>query len=398
MSRKLFLSSILLVGILGVNLPAAEAAPRYRVVASTERRVGPLLVTEETVQVGDDPIDRFTLHRMRKPRVESHGALLLMPGGGSNFAFYTADDKGDELLSFAAFFALQGIDVWGYSPRTRGFALGACSGEVDCSGMRDWGMQSVVEDGLYIRRRIGRVYGTEKPIVGGISLGAMSTLALLNAAPDAWAGAVIWEGMLYSGDPIVRNANQVVCDELEQRIAQGELWDDATYPGIRFLYDLAIADPEGATPVPGFPVGFTNRQVYLAALTTPQHAPPAYVPGYTLAVGDLSGFTFAAEARLAMLILQLNAYDPLALVRDYTCALAGERTFTRNLPKFTAPVYVIGSGHAFGAWMGDNIDLLGSTDITRVYNPAFGHGDLFATPDHRRMLERPLLEWLVRVL
>jgi hypothetical protein len=122
------------------------------------------------------------------------------------------------------------------------------------------------------------------------------------------------------------------------------------------------------------------------------------VPGYTLAVGDPTGFTFSSEARLAMLVLQLNNYDPLALVRDYTCALAGERTFTRHLPSFTAPVYAIGSGHSFGAWMRDNVALLGSTDVTWNYTPAFGHGDLFATPNHRRLLEKPLFDWLKRVL
>jgi pimeloyl-ACP methyl ester carboxylesterase len=397
--KNLILAALLLATFASALLPAPAEGARFRVVARQERRVGPLAVTEETVQVGSDPIARFTLHRMRRSGETPHGALLLMPGGGSNFAFYTADENGHELQSFAAYFAQRGIDVWGYSPRTRGLAPGACAGSaVDCSGMRDWGMQSVVDDGLYIRERIRRVYGGKKPVVGGISLGAMSTLALLNAAPDAWAGAVVWEGMLYSEDPVVLNANRVVCDDLEAQIAGGALWDDTTYPGVRFLYDQATADPDGPTQVPGFPPGFTNRQAYLAALTTPQPAPPSYVPGYTLAVGDLNGFTIASEARLAMLVLQLNHYEALALVRDYTCALAGERTFTDHLPRFRAPVYEIGSGHAFGAWMGDNIELLGSTDITRRYNPTFGHGDLFAHPDHVRLLEQPLLRWLKRVL
>ena len=65
---------------------------------------------------------------------------------------------------------------------------------------------------------------------------------------------------------------------------------------------------------------------------------------------------------------------------------------------FTAPVYAIGSGHGFGAWMGDNLDLLGSADVTWSYQPDFAHGDGFATPDHRRLVEQPLAEWLRRVL
>src|SRR5690349_15371627 len=131
--------------------------------------------------------------------------------------------------------------------------------------------------------------------------------------------------MIYSANPVVRAANQVTCDEVEARIAAGELGDETNYPLIRLLYDLAVADPNGPTPLPGF-TGLTNRQVFLALLTTPQPAPPGYVPGYTLVVGSIAedGFTFSAEERLAMLIVRLNHYEPLALIRDYTCALAGE--------------------------------------------------------------------------
>lgn len=396
MDRRIFVLAAFL--LLVATAASASGPSGYQVVSVTVRGVGPLTVTEEVVQVGGDPAARFTLHRMRKAHAASRGAMLIMPGGASNFTFYAADEDGKELQSFAAYFALRGIDVWGYSPRTRFLAPGACSGAVDCSGMVDWGMQSVVDDALYIRERIRQVRGAEKPVIAGLSLGAMSTLALMNAAPGKWAGAVVWEGMLYSEDPAVLSANQVVCDQLEARIAAGEIWDDALYPVIRLLYDLAVADPNGPTPLPGFPPGFTNRQVYLATLTTPQPAPPAFVPGYTLVVGDLTGFTYSSEARLATLILQLNNYEALALIRDYTCALAGERTFTGNLASFTAPVYAIGAGHGFGAWMGDNIDLLGSTDVTWNYIPEFGHADHFGTPDHRRVLEKPLFDWLKRVL
>lgn len=397
MPRKIAFAFIALV----VFALGASAQPgAYQVVETETRRVGPLTVTEETIQVGDDPAARFTLHRMFKENAGRRGALLMMPGGGSNFAFYSADEDGREMQSFAAFFALRGIEVWGYSPRTRGLAPGACSGAIDCSGMATWGMQAVVDDGLYIRERMREVLGEEKPLLGGLSLGAMSALAMLDARPGDWAGAVIWEGMIYSTDPVVLAANQVVCDDLEAQIAAGVLWDETNYPLIRLLYELATNDPNGPTPLPGFPPGFTNRQIYLLLLSAPQPAPPAYVPGYTLAVGSVEEdrFFYSSEERLAMLVLQLNHYEPMALIRDYTCALAGERTFTDNLGSFTAPVYAIGGGHGFGGWMGDNIALLGSTDVTWNYVPEFGHGDHFASPDHRTLLEKPLFEWMKRVL
>lgn len=384
------------------SLPAHATADiaGYHVVAVTERQVGPLTVTEETVQVGEDPTARFTLHRLskRQSAAASRGAILLLPAGASNFDFYAADEDGKELQSFAAFFALRGFDVWGYSPRTRGLAPGACSGAVDCSGMVSWGMQSVVNDALYIRERIREVYGARKPVIGGLSLGAMSTLATMNASPQDWAGAVIWEGMIYSEDPVVLAANAEVCAGLEAQLAAGVLWDDANYPVIRLLYALATQDPDGPSPLPGFE-GLTNRQVFIALLSTPQPAPPAYVPGYTLVAGNLAeGFLYSTEERLAMLILQLNHYEPMALIRDYTCALGGERTFSGNLPRFTAPVYAIGGGQSFGGWMQDNLNLLGSADVTWNFVPEFGHADHIASPEHRRLLAQPLFDWLRRVL
>lgn len=397
MPRKIALA---VLAFLVSALSASAQSNGYEVVAVETRKVGALTITEETIQAGNDPAARFTLHRMAKKNAARRGALLMMPGGGSNFSFYTADDDGKEQQSFAAYFALRGIEVWGYSPRTRGLAPGACSGATDCSGMIDWGMQAVVDDALYIRDRMRVVLGNEKPLLGGLSLGAMSTLAILDARPNDWAGAIVWEGMIYSADPVVQAANQVVCDQLEAQIAAGVLWDESNYPLIRLLYELATDDPSGPTPLPGFPPGFTNRQVYLLLLSGPQPAPPAYVPGYTLAVGNVEEdrFFYASEERLAMLVLQLNHYEPMALIRDYTCALAGERTFTDNLGSFTAPVYAIGGGHGFGAWMGDNIALLGSTDVTWNFIPEFGHGDHFASPDHRNLLEKPLFEWMKRVL
>lgn len=392
-----FASSVLLILCASLAGQPSWAAGPYQVVDVTEERVGALLVTEETVQAGGDPAARLRVHRIRKEAGPRRGLLLLMPGGGSNFSLYTADEQDKLQQSFAGFFAARGFEVWGYSPRTTGLAAGACSGTVDCSGMRDWGMQAVVDDALYIRQRIQALHGDEKPVIGGFSLGAMSTVAVVNASPDAWAGAILWEGMLYSEDPVVLAANGEVCASLEAQIAAGGLYDEQTYAALRLIYGLATSDPGGPSPLPGFE-GLTNQQAFVLLMTLPQPAPPAYVPGYTYIAGSLEeGLTFASQERIGLFVRPFNNYEPLALIRDYTCALAGERTFTGNLESFTAPVYVLGAGRGFGAWMGDQVDLLGSTDVTRVYNPDFGHGDAYTSPDHKQILEAPLFTWLKRV-
>ena len=382
----------------GIASPA-RAADRYRVVGVQEERNGPFLVTEWTVQDGANPVDRFTVHRVRKPNAHLRGALLLMPGGGSKFALYTAVLSGNIRSSFAGFFAQRGFDVWGYSPRTSGLSSGACTTTVDCSPMRDWGMGTVVADALYIREQIRKVHGRLKPVIGGYSLGAMSTLAVINAAPRDWKGALLWEGMLYSEDPDVLAANASVCNSLRDQIDRGQLWDEETYSTLQVVYGLATNDPDGPSPLPGFE-GLTNRQAFFVLMTTPQPAPPGYVPGYTLVAGSIEGLAFSSEERIAILISQFNSYEPMALIRDYTCALGGERTFTGNLGRFKAPVLAIQAGHGFGLWMEDNLEILGTDEdeITRSYVPEFAHGDHYASPEHRRHLEQPIYDWLKQVV
>lgn len=392
------LASLVLFFALALSLipGAARAAGRYRVVGVHEERDGPFLVTEWTVQEGGNPVNRFTVHRVRKPNSYLRGALLLMPGGGSKFALYTAAEDGKIRNSFAGFFALRGFDVWGYSPRTSGLAPGACSTTVDCSPMLQWGMGTVVADALYIREQIRRVYGRFKPVIGGYSLGAMSTLAVINASPRDWKGALLWEGMLYSEDPDVLAANATVCASLKDQIADGQIWDEATYSTLQVVYGLATNDPDGPSQLPGFE-GLTNRQAFFVLMTTPQPAPPGYVPGYTLVAGNIEGLTFSSEERIAILIAQFNSYEPMALIRDYTCALGGERTFTGNLGRFKAPVLAIQAGHGFGLWADDNLELLGSDEITREVDLDFAHGDHYASPDHRQHLEQPIYNWLKQI-
>ncbi len=379
---------------------AGAATAQYTVTAVHERFKGPLEIREETVQVGADPRERITLHRVvKRGPANLRGAVILMPGGGSNFALYEIDEDDNYLHSFAAFLALRNFDVYGYSPRTRGLAPGACSdGSVDCSIMEGWGLAAIVADVGYLRQRVAEIHGDRKPVIGGWSLGAISTLAALDDSPGAYAGAIVWEGVLSSNDPLVLAANGLSCAALEAELAAGNFFNDTLYPPLVFLYQLAVTDPGGATPLPGFPPGTTNRQAFLLAITTPQPAPPAFVPGYTLLAGDQDELTFADERRLGKLVEQLNYYEPVALIRDYTCGLGGETAFTANLPQFTAPVYVISGGHGFGAFMQDNVGLLGSTDVTINFVEEFGHGDHYTATFHRLALEKPLTKWLRRVL
>src|SRR5215212_7580637 len=175
-------------------------AQTYQIVGTQTTNVAAgLEKTVTTVQVGTHPLDRFLVSRVRKAQGQAHrGTLLLLPPLGSGFQNYEVGDGGDYDKSFAGFFARRGFDVWGYSQRVQGITSGQCeSGAVDCSAMADWGMQTLLDDAAYIRQQIGAAHPGEKPFVGGLSLGSIATVAVINQSPQDYAGAIMLEGSLY---------------------------------------------------------------------------------------------------------------------------------------------------------------------------------------------------------
>ena len=345
---------------------AADAAPAQqfpRVVSTTTVRIGDFERTDTIVQVAANPIERFTYHRLverghghRDARHgsddEPRGILLLLPPLSNPFGFYEVDERGDYRRSFAAYFADRGYEVWGYSPRGTGLAAGSCeSGAVDCSVMAHWGIQSVVDDAAYIRARIRSRHPHRKPVVGGYSLGGMTTIATINAHPHDYAGAMILEGALYAEEPIVLAMNQGFCADLEGALAAGVIFDGTTLPGVRTIALLARDDPHSPTPLPGFPPGTTNHQVLVAILSLNQPGPLWPTPDFIRCAGSVpeDRFFFSDDARVIAHSLLFNNYTDTLTVRDVSCSLGGEPTFTGNLGSFRAPVYLLGGGLAFSA-------------------------------------------------
>ena len=64
-----------------------------------------VVVPDELVQDGPQAINRFTMHRLRRPFVAHRGTLLLLPGLGNSFRGYLFHEEGDITRSFAAAFA-----------------------------------------------------------------------------------------------------------------------------------------------------------------------------------------------------------------------------------------------------------------------------------------------------
>jgi pimeloyl-ACP methyl ester carboxylesterase len=383
-------------------LAGMSQAQTYQIIGTESSVVaGDLVKTVTTVQVGSNPINRFQISRVRKdiPSRALKGTILLLPPLGSGFQNYEVGENNDYNNSFAAFFARRNFDVWGYSQRVQGIAAGSCeSGAVDCSAMADWGLQTIVDDVAFVRQQIGLAHPGEKPVVGGLSLGSIAAIATINAHPDDYAGAVLIEGTMYDEDPQVRAINSDFCAGFEALLANGVFFDAQGIQGFKLVSQLAAADPNGPTPLPGFPAGFTNHQVFVATMSAPPLSPTTPRPGYSFLAGSVSEdrFFFANEPLVHANIAQFVDYTATRTVRDVSCGLAGERTFSNNLQNFRGPVIIFAGEHGFGTGMIDTARLMTSARVTLNFNELYGHVDHVFSINHRHEVEHPIFTWLTQ--
>ena len=375
-------------------------AETYQII-NTENSVvaGNLTKSVTTVQVGSNPLNRFLISRVVKP-VPDHalkGVILLLPPLGSGFQNYEVGEDDDYNNSFVAFFANRNFDIWGYSQRVQGITAGTCeSGAADCSVMEGWGLQTIVEDVAFIRQQIELAHPGRKPVVGGLSLGSIASLATINAHPDDYAGAILIDGTIYDEDPAVRAVNANFCAAFDDLLANGVFYDGQGGPGFKLLSQLAEVDPNGLTPLPGFPPGFTNHRAFVAALSATPLSPISPRPGFYNLAGSVEEdrFFYANEPLVHANIDRFVDYTTTRIVRDLTGGLAGNRTFTGNLQSFTGPVIMFAAGHGFGTGMTDTAQLMTSANVTLNFNEVYGHVDYMFSTNHLHELEHPILKWL----
>jgi hypothetical protein len=385
-------------------LPAA--APAQQVIATATEAVGNLVRTELTVQVGPGPLDRFQMVRLAKdrPPEKLRGAILFLPPLGSSFSFYEQpDESGAAGSSLAGFFAERDYDVYGYTPRYVGIPAGTCeAGLFDCSVMDGWDLQSLLDDIAFIRGRIEALHPGAPIVAGGASLGGILAVAVANAAPGDYDGVLVWEGMLASDDPAVQALNDGYCDALEAQLAAGVVFDGVGTNVFKQVAKAAELERGGLNLVPLFPPSLTNHQVLVLLLAVTAPGPVSMpVPNYVQMNGSFADdrLFFASEPRLFENVGQFNSYVPVRLVRDVSCALAGrDARHVSSLGSFTGSVLAIGGGRGFGPFLPDQLARFGTSDVTFLLEPDFGHIDHFMTEDHRAYVERPVLEWAKRVL
>ena len=375
-------------------------AQTYQIISTTSSNVSNNVTkTVKTVQVGSNPLNRFLMTRVRKniPNDDLKGTILLLPPLGSGFQNYEVGDGGDYEKSFAGFFARRNYDVWGYSQRVQELTAGSCeSNAIDCSVMADWGMQTIVDDVAFIRQQIEVAHPGEKPVVGGLSLGSIAAIATINAHPSDYAGAILNEGTLYDENTAVRNINANFCAAFDSLLAQGVFYDAQGIQGFKLISHLAKVDPAGPTPLPGFPPGFTNHQAFVAAMSAPPLSPTTPRPGYQFLAGSVAEdrFFFVNEPLIHASISVFVDYVANRTIRDVSCGLAGERTFSNSLHNFTGSVIVFAGGTGFGTSMTDTANLMTSAEVTVNFRPEYGHVDYVFSNDHLHEVEHAVLKWL----
>lgn len=397
-SLAVALAAVLLAALV---LPAAALAQPH-VAATVTSRVGSLDRIEHTVTVGPGPLDRFKAVRWVRhaapPRAE---ALLLLPPLGVNHGFYEqTDPHGGLNSSIAGFFALRGYDVWIYVSRMEGIPAGNCeAGTIDCSPMAGWDLQSMVDDVAFVRGLVEAGNPGAAVVTGGASLGGILALGVVNADPARYDGAVIWEGTLFTTDPAVRALNQAYCAQGQALLAAGVFFEGAGTAVIKQLGRQAELAPGGLTPVPLLPPTLTNRQALVGFFAAPPPGPVTMpVPGYVFMAGDPAAGTFeiASFERVTTNLERFVDYTPIALVRDVSCGLAGlDPTHVANLGAFDGRVLAIGGGLGFGPYLPDVLALFtGAAEVDLLLEHDLGHIDHFMSPDHQRLVERPILDWL----
>lgn len=391
--------------VLGLSLLSTEAAAESRKVVAESTTVPAMGLsrTVMTVQEGASTFERFDvvrLHRMGNVGKHDEPVILLAPFGFPA-EFWEASAPGSDYVdSFGPGLALEGYDVWLVDNRLAAAAPGQCeSGAVDCSPMKDWGIDTAVDDALFVTKLIkGKgSCGAKDPVIGGLSGGSSTALAAVNRHPNKFRGLFLWEGTLYTADPDIRARNAAFCQNDIAAYDAGTYFDGSVAV-FQLLFQLATVAPNDPSPIPVFPPGTTNLQAILFALTVPDPSNPL---NFTETFVRLVGNPFAATLAFSDINRVLawgglvGTYAPVAFIRDSHCAMGGlDDSFTDKLDKFKGSALVFSEGLGFGQMMLDTADLLERADVTIDTNPTFGESDRYSHVNWQDEALLPLVEWL----
>lgn len=387
------------VATANLTMEAASSASSHagfpRVVGVSSSLHGSLLRTEVTVSASSHPLDRFRFQKTIRLGREPKAYLFLLPSRNCNSAEYEWSDSGTFEDSFVGYLAQNGVEVWGFAPRTSNLSENYCLSN-DCSVAKSWGLESYVQDIDFMRSVFGVLHPHDSPVIGGLSLGTILGYASISARPRGYAGLIAWENAILSKDAAFKAGFASVCAADEQALAEGKYVDDNFGSLSRLALRLFQSNPEGASPLPFFP-GFNNRQAFVGLFSLPAPGVPIPQRGFVIQAGDpVAGyFTYTNFYRATKMLEVGNYYESQRLIRDFDCSFSGaESRFSKNLKSFTGPILLIKEGLGFGEYADDSVAATGSKNITRISHSQMGHADSFLSISHRTDIDHEILRWL----
>jgi hypothetical protein len=403
---------------LAAEAPAAESqsfAAAAHGFSNVERRALTADVAEYSfkVRVGSGPYDEIGVHRVVKeiaPNVPARASKAVFLAHGDIWNFRGAFLSGSQ--SLPVFLAQNGVDVWGIDFR---WTLVPAT-VTDFSFMQGWDLQQDARD-LGVALGIARVTravtgsGFGKIDLLGWSRGGQISYAYLNGESQLPRGLRQVNGFIpvdifFKTDD--QRLRQAACDRVIA--AQNVPVQDITGTLFQALGGLALADPNGASPIPLFPTGTTNRQAALiaGALTFSIFEP---VPSYHFVGGTFdasnapTGLLYTASSTFFGFELGASPFEPSQVLKDGDTVVCDQADvpFDDHLEDITVPVLYVGAGGGFGEFGVYSTSLLGSTDVTTlIVNkvPAaqrvidYGHADLFLASDAQALVWQPILSWI----
>jgi pimeloyl-ACP methyl ester carboxylesterase len=358
--------------------------------------------TDFLVQQGHEALNRFHVVRVRQTGIDhlADSPVILLSPFGFPAQFWEVTKLHVYRDTFAARLALAGYDVWLVDDRLANVAPGGCeSGAVDCSPMAAWGIDTAVDDALFVRDVVRAAHPLKRPVLGGFSGGSSTAIATVNREPRSFAGLLMWEGTIFTPDPAIRARNAAFCHDDEARLAAGVV-ADPSIQGFKTLFTLASAAPDAPSPIPVFPPGTTNLQALLFAFTVPNPTNPlSFTDTFVRLIGNpFTGLVYSDVTRLLELGPLVGNYAPVRFIRDSHCAIGGiDGSFSDNLDAFRGDVLVYAEGHGFGQMMIDTANQMTRAKVTLDFHPEFGESDPYFHVDWVHVAVDPLVNWLGHV-
>jgi len=408
MKKVIPIALFTLIAGMAIYAPMAQASPEEYCEGNNECEV---LFVESTVQnnivkrvvtikTGWRANDKFTYQRTvladasgnPLPFTQLEGAVVLAPGGASSTAMYDLEPGGMSLIEYLASY---GLDVYTYNSRTTGMNGAQCLLANNIIG--EWGMQRYVDDVRIIGAIAWLTHLFQAPAIGGLSLGAMVSIASLNDPPILWnwRKAAIMDGTLYYADPDLQAVYQIACDDYTQKASSGIRYDSLSYLLLTSLWHAYLDNPNGVSiwsigaceqsclDEENNPRYCTNDECMHLVATQPQQPPVAEAPDYVYLAGQINPnmLYYADEDLMTAAVDQFNTCEPYLLMSNYYCCFTGICEFTDNLDSYDGDILAVKTGMGFGPHMDDNLDLLENANIQELVVSQYGHADVMVAAD-----------------